>query len=66
MSFALRPKPIFPILGPQGREYYALNLKPKPTPFMAFLEFCKCPWPPSFFYTKSSLGHSEGHYTSPY
>jgi hypothetical protein len=56
MRFAPRPKPIFPILGPQGREYSALNLKPKPTPFMAFLEFCKCPWRPSFFYTKSSLG----------
>jgi hypothetical protein len=39
MGFAPRPKPIFPVWGPQNREYSTLNLKPKPTPFMAFLEF---------------------------
>jgi hypothetical protein len=38
-GFTLRPKPIFPVLGPQNKDYSTLNLKPKPTPFMAFLEF---------------------------
>jgi hypothetical protein len=37
MGFALEPKPI--VLGSQDKEYSTLNLKPKPTPFMAFLEF---------------------------
>jgi len=40
MGFAPKPKPIFPVLGPQDREYSTINLKPKLTPFMAFLEFC--------------------------
>jgi hypothetical protein len=40
MGFALEPKPI--VLGPQDKEYSTANLKPKPTPFMAFLEFCIC------------------------
>jgi hypothetical protein len=29
------------VLGPQNREYSTLNLKPQPTPFLAFLEFGK-------------------------
>jgi hypothetical protein len=39
-GFAPKPKPIFPVLGPQDREYSTINLKPKLTLFMAFLEFC--------------------------
>jgi hypothetical protein len=56
MRFAPRPNPIFLVLGPQQREYSTLNLKPKPTPLMAFLEFHKCLLPQSFPYTKSFLG----------
>jgi hypothetical protein len=37
-------------------KYSTLNLKPKATPFMSFLEFRKCPLPQWFLYTKSSLG----------
>jgi hypothetical protein len=37
MGFAPKPKPIFPVLGPSTDN--TLNLKPKPTPFMAFLKF---------------------------
>ncbi len=40
MGFAPRPKPMFPVLGPQNREYSTLNLKSQPTPFVAFLGFC--------------------------
>jgi hypothetical protein len=40
MGFALGPKPIFPVLGPRDRAYFTINLKPKPGPFMAFLELC--------------------------
>jgi hypothetical protein len=39
MGFTLEPKPIFSVLVLHDKEYATLNLKPKPTPFMAFSEF---------------------------
>jgi hypothetical protein len=45
VGFAPRPKPIFPLLGPQDREYSTTNLKPKLTPLVAILQFCR-PMPP--------------------